>query len=98
MAGWLCDQGFRKCGNDSCLFVQHSSGLKIALYCDDLLVRGQIDASLEFHEASESRFECRLGSRHFLTPTNTIDYTGLTLSMTVEAVSSRISWIKEVKS
>ena len=32
----------------------------------------------------ESRFECRPGSRQFLTPTNTIDYTGLTLSMTVE--------------
>lgn len=84
MTGWLCDQGFRQCDNDPCLFVQHSSCLKIALYCDDLLVREQIDASLEFHEALESRFEGRPGSRQFLTPANTIDYTSLTLSMTVE--------------
>ena len=84
MAGWLCGQGFKQCENDPCLFVNGVTGVKVALYCDDLLVRGTVDSSLKFHSALENRFECRPGSRQFLTPDNNIDYTGFTLTMEVK--------------
>jgi hypothetical protein len=78
---WLDSVGFVQCKNEPCLFINSSTGMKVLLYVDDLIVRGSPEESTKFHDSLEQRFDCREGSRQLLTPDDSIDFTGITLTM-----------------
>ena len=79
LSGWLTsdEMGFVQGKNEPCLFTHPTTGLKIVIYVDDLLVRGSSIESSRFHTALESKFDCRPGSRQVLTPENPIEFTGI---------------------
>ena len=58
----------------------------VPIVVDDLLCRGSLECSLEFHDMLEGPdgFECGENSRQILTVDNEIDYCGLNISMMVE--------------
>ena len=86
IATWLCDRGFIQARNEPCLFRHPDTGFKVVLVVDDLLCRGSLECSLEFHGMLEGPdgFECGENSRQILTVDNEIDYCGLNISMMVE--------------
>jgi hypothetical protein len=86
IATWLCDRGFIQARNEPCLFRHPDTGFKVVLVVDDMLCRGSLECSLEFHDELEGPdgFECGENSRQILTVDNEIDYCGLNISMTVE--------------
>ena len=53
------------------------------LYVDDICARGSLVESNKFHDALEKRFDCREGSRQFLSPSNPRDFTDITITMDV---------------
>ena len=80
LAAWLCDSGFTQAKNEPCLFVNAES-VRVVLWVDDVLVRGSKEDSESFHNAFETRFECRDGARQYCTYDNHIEYCGLKISV-----------------
>ena len=82
-SSWLTcmSEGFEPSQNKPCLFINRHTNVKVITFVDDVIVRGSLEASNAFHDSLESRFDCRDGSRQILTPSNPIDFTGITLSM-----------------
>ena len=72
---------FEPCQNEPCLFINRKTNVKVVTFVDAVIVRGSLEASNAFHDSLESKFDCRDGSRQILTPSNPIDFTGVTLSM-----------------
>jgi hypothetical protein len=83
LSRWLTsdEMGFEQGSNEPCLFVNPITGVKLVIYCDDFLVRGSGPESAKFHAALESRFDCRPGSRQVLTPENSVEFTGIRVTM-----------------
>ena len=79
IAGWLIRQGFSQSANEPCLF-RKEDGTVVALYVDDLLVRGTAKASKAFHEALSARFDCR-GGPSYLSAGSPLEFLGFTITM-----------------
>jgi hypothetical protein len=80
LATWLCDQGFRQCKNEPCLFI-NEQGFKVLLWVDDLLCRGMPKDTEEFHSALGIRFEGTEEAKQILIEENSIEYVGIRLSV-----------------
>jgi len=76
-------QSHKRGRNEPCLFINPTTQMKVLLYVDDICARGSLVESNKFHDALEKRFDCREGSRQFLSPSNPLDFTGITITMEV---------------
>jgi hypothetical protein len=83
LSRWLTSDsiGFIQGKNEPCLFINPTTGLKLVIYVDDLLVKGSSVESARFHTSLESKFDCRPGSRQVLTPENSVEFTGIRVTM-----------------
>ena len=82
MKPWLLSQGFAMAENDPGLFYNASTGMRIGMHVDDLLVRGPMDATEEFYAALRDRFEIQTPT--YLTPENPLEFLGIRITMTSE--------------
>ena len=88
IAGWLIRQGFSQSANEPCLF-RKEDGTVVALYVDDLLVRGTAKASKEFHAALSTRFDCR-GDPSYLEAGSPLEFLGFTITMEETAEGTKV--------
>jgi hypothetical protein len=83
IAGWLTDPvnglGLIQSDNEPCLFVGRE-GFCLALYVDDLLVRGTWAQSEDFHSRLGERFECR-DAPSYLTSESPLEFLGFRLTL-----------------
>ena len=69
--------------NEPCLFRDEETGFTVVLYMDDILTRGSVEQTREFHEALGKRFACK--DESFLADDNDLDFIGFSLTQeTVE--------------
>ena len=68
---------------------RNEDGTVVALYVDDLLVRGTAKASKEFHTALSARFDCR-GDPSYLGADSTLEFLGFTITMEETAEGTKV--------
>ena len=71
---WLVSEGFKPGMNEPCVFT-HSNGLKVAVWVDDIIVRGTQEATASFYSALAKRFDIKDPS--YLTPQSPLCFVGL---------------------
>ena len=71
---WLISEGFTPGSNEPCVFT-HPNGLRIAIWVDDIIVRGSLAATEEFYTKLGKRFDIKDPSH--LTPKSPLCFVGL---------------------
>ena len=84
---WLVSEGFKPGINDPCAFT-HPSGLRIAIWVDDIIVRGSATHTAAFYVKLGKQFDIKDPS--YLTPQSPLCYVGLD----IEEVHTQTGFIK----
>ena len=71
---WLISEGFKSGLNEPCVFT-HPNGLRIAVWVDDIIVRGSPAATEDFYTKLGKRFDIKDPS--YLTPQSPLCFVGL---------------------
>lgn len=74
------EMGFEPCSKEPCMFWNRSTGARLALYVDDVLLRATREVSERFHEQLQGRFKCR-GEADYLTANTPLEFLGFELTM-----------------
>ena len=84
---WLVSEGFKPGMNDPCAFT-HPNGLRIAIWVDDIIVRGSAAHTAAFYAKLGKQFDIKDPS--YLTPQSPLCYVGLD----IEEVHTQTGYIK----
>ena len=93
LAGWLTSEavGFVQGKHEPCLFRHPVSGLRVVIYVDDVITRGDHAATVAFQELLGARFDCT--PEEYLAVDNELDFLGFTLSK--EVVDDEVSFFMD---
>ena len=76
---WLKSQGFVPGKNDPCIYINETTGMRLALVVDDILCRGPVESTKRFYEALADRFDCK--DPTYLEEDYPIKYVGLDIEL-----------------
>ena len=85
----LMGMGFIAGKNDPCIFYNPTTGVRLAVVVDDILVRGPPVATTEFYRRLARRFDVK--DPTYLTQDTPITYTGLHITLFDKAGDTYIS-------
>jgi hypothetical protein len=80
--GAFAGYGLKQGDNEPCVFRDPVTGFTVVLYVDDILTRGSLKQTKEFHRVLGLRFDCK--PEEYLAPNNELDFIGFTISEEVQ--------------